>query len=159
VIRNLLIGVCPGSQNLPTLFPDLYLAPPFQEGSSSLLRPYTPQSSWYQDLQQWLKAHKPEVLITTKINTLRTAMQRLGLEVPGNMGIIGLDICKRGEHPLSPELDFAGIVQNMEEVGMHAVRLLDRRYQSRESGLRAVPVTIQIQGYFQSGSSLYLRED
>jgi len=132
---------------LPHWFPGMQILPPFVESPGKQV------PRWRTRFHQWYQQHLPDCILTTSTTSVRTVFRRNGIAFPESVAVIGLDIDAAKLNSAGGR-EFAGIEQNAKEAGVYAVRILDRRFQNRETGLQSCPVTVQVQGCFCEGNSL-----
>lgn len=92
-------------------------------------------------LEQWLEVQRPEAVITFHTHFIGL-IQKLGLRVPQDIGIVCPDL-----HPNRPEtnpdhLNCAGIDQNLENGGAAAVDLVVQQLYANQRGCPAVPLVV-----------------
>ena len=107
-----------------------------------LLRPEIDRES----LRDWLRAHRPDVVISNNVQVLRL-LQELGLRVPADIGFASLD-CVVSEVPC------AGVDQQRRKVGASSVDLVVQQLESNELGLPAVHKTVSTDGAWVDGPTL-----
>lgn len=97
-------------------------------------------------LEDWLRRHKPEVVIGQQ-SVLLPACKNLGWQVPRDIALVDIFLD-----------DFsgktAGVVQNHNEVGRLAVELLAGQLVQNKYGIPNIPTTTYVQGTWHPGASL-----
>ena len=97
-------------------------------------------------LDQWIKTHRPEVIISMEDFVMPTLL-RLGLKVPDDIALVDLFL-KEAEGPVS------GVRQNHRRVGALAVEMLASQIQYNQQGIPEVATTNHVEGTWHQGSSL-----
>lgn len=97
-------------------------------------------------LRQWLKQHRPDVVLGTHHFVL-TQLQALGKSVPGNLGWVHLDWV--------PEFKTSsGVYGNSDQIGAAAVELVVSQLHRGETGPRTHGVNYFVSGTWQAGKTL-----
>jgi DNA-binding LacI/PurR family transcriptional regulator len=99
-------------------------------------------------LQQWLKKHKPDALLTT-VGQVPEMIRALGLRIPDDIAVAGTSI----DVPVD-----AGIDQHSEAIGSMAVEMLVSQINLNERGEPVDPARILIESRWRNGSSLPARK-
>lgn len=96
-------------------------------------------------LAQWLKKHRPDVVIGHE--GLYMALKRLGLKVPEDVAFASLSVVG-GRHA-----NFAGLNQNWPMVGAAAVESVVAQIYRNERGAPECPKTIMLEGFWVDGAT------
>lgn len=104
-------------------------------------------------LSSWLRAHRPDVLISNVSSTLDW-LQGQGYRVPANLAYVSENIAKTGGHS-----GMAGFDQNYELAGARAVNLVIEQIYHNEPGPPAHPLTALIQADWRDGETLPVISD
>jgi DNA-binding LacI/PurR family transcriptional regulator len=102
------------------------------------------QSKGVRLLQQWLKKHKPDALLTS-VKSLPELLRQAGCRIPQDIAVAGTSI----DVPVD-----AGIDQHSEAIGRMAVEMLVSQINLNERGEPADPARILIESRWRDGSSL-----
>jgi LacI family transcriptional regulator len=121
------------------LFPDERRVPP-------LLLPRWDEAAF----AQWLKRHRPDVILT-KFTEIPTALRRLRIAVPKQVGVAFLTHAKPGEA-------LAGLYENPAEVGAAAVEYLTGMIHRNERGVPKLPRRLLIDGSWIDGRTVRARQ-
>ncbi len=107
-----------------------------------LTAPYTD----YRAVTQWLRAHKPDAIVTGNYHFL-DVLRSLGCKVPDEIGVA----C-----PLLPSSDteLAGAIENSVEIGSVAVDFLIGMIHRQERGIPLNPQRIHVEGRWLPGKTL-----
>jgi LacI family transcriptional regulator len=100
---------------------------------------------------RWVRGHAPDVIIgqSSPAALHYTAwLSHLGLGVPGDIGLVALDVDTEADHQCS------GIVQDYEHVAAAAVELVASEVRCGEKGLPATPKVLLIEGRWQDGGTI-----
>ena len=96
-------------------------------------------------LPQWLKKHRPEVVVGHQ--GLSICLKRLGIKVPEDVAFACLSVLE-DRHP-----DFAGLNQNWRMVGAAAVDSVVAQIYRNERGIPECPKTIMVEGFWVEGAT------
>jgi LacI family transcriptional regulator len=106
-----------------------------------------PDAEWNEkEFQRWFLRHRPEVIVTHHEAILEW-LENLGVEVPGECGVVHLNCPDRSGR-------LAGIYQNGVEVGSTAADFLVAMLQRNERGLPALPRSLLVEGTWINGRTL-----
>lgn len=97
-------------------------------------------------LADWIKRHRPDVLIG-KSEFVTGTFKQLGLRIPKDLAFIDIFLDDLGGKT-------AGVVQNHREVGRLAIELLAGQLQQNKYGIPAIPTTTYVEGTWRDGRSL-----
>lgn len=100
-------------------------------------------------LARWCEQHRPEVILYTGL-PVATWVAELGLQVPGDVGLVHLDWSKESA-PL------AGIDADPEALGVAAVDLLTGQLHANEFGIPRREKIVSVSGRWVPGTSICLR--
>lgn len=98
-------------------------------------------------LEAWLAACRPDVIITTAAEMMLAELRRLGIDVPGQMGLVWTG-CPASDHPIS------GIYQNGFMIGSAALDTVVAMLERHESGLPVHARSYMIEGEWNPGTTL-----
>ena len=98
---------------------------------------------------QWLRRHKPDVLVTVHYS-VRRLVDELKMRVPEDLSIALVSV-------VDGVREFAGIDENSSGLGRVAVDLLASQVERGETGVPANPQRVLIKGLWQDGETLSLR--
>lgn len=96
----------------------------------------------------WLEKHQPDAIITIHVE-VRAWLKELGYAVPGDIGLIHLDLTDSAEHE-----DWAGMDQKNDVVGAAAVDLLIAQINRSESGIPEFSRSLQIESRWVDGKTV-----
>ncbi len=101
---------------------------------------------------QWVDEHAVDSVLTLSTfrnepNAMETWLSRRGRQVPGDIGLVSLDVTS--VHP-----DWSGVEQHSDEIGRAAVDLLFSKLQAGERGVPKLPRTLQVHGHWHDGRTL-----
>jgi LacI family transcriptional regulator len=99
-----------------------------------------------EQIRAWLHTHKPDVVLTTDPNLLKT-VHGLGWQVPGQLGVAHL-------HVDADDIVTSGICQNGEAVGAAAVDLLISQLSSNKHGTPAHAKGVLVPGLWKEGQTV-----
>ncbi|WP_158277502.1 LacI family DNA-binding transcriptional regulator [Opitutus sp. ER46] len=122
------------------MLPDLHVAPPL----------YLTDRNDPAPLTRWLKAERPDVIITPSVETvpvLLPTLARLRRRVPESIGLAVLAVPSLGS-PIS------GIFQNGARIGATAIDTLVSLIERHEHGLPSQASTVMVEGQWNEGTSL-----
>jgi DNA-binding LacI/PurR family transcriptional regulator len=97
-------------------------------------------------IRAWLRARKPDVVVTTDPDLLKT-VRGLGWRVPDQLGVAHLHV--DADDPV-----ISGICQNSEAVGAAAVDLLIGQLSSNEHGVPAHAKGVLVPGFWKPGQTV-----
>lgn len=123
-----------------------YLVEEFLAGRPTVVPPLTSAYDQPQKVQDWLKAHRPDAVITGNYHFLDSLIG-LKLKVPAQLGVA----C-----PLLPadNCDLAGVVEDGLEIGGVAVEFLVGMIHRQERGIPRIPQRIHVEGRWHFGKTL-----
>jgi DNA-binding LacI/PurR family transcriptional regulator len=98
-------------------------------------------------LRRWLRAEKPDVIVTSAAAVVEQALAKIGRQVPKNIGVAGLSCPEVGHH-------LSGVCQNGRLIGATAIDQLTLRLERNERGLPRQAVTVMIEGMWNAGETL-----
>jgi DNA-binding LacI/PurR family transcriptional regulator len=98
--------------------------------------------------ETWLKKHRPDVIVTIHVE-VREWLKKLGYQVPGDIGLIHLDLTDSKEHA-----NWAGMDQKNDEVGAAAVDLLVAQIYRSESGIPEFSRSLQVESRWVDGKTV-----
>lgn len=97
-------------------------------------------------LARWLKAKRPDVIVTNLHRLVEGLLVKLGHRIPGDLGLVSLSVPTAGDR-------YSGIEQSARRIGMHAVDLLASALQLNRTGLPAEQVTTLVAGRWNVGET------
>ncbi len=106
------------------------------------------------ELKRWLKAERPDVIVSPSAGTLPDmigTLRKLGLRVPEDIGFAVL-ACPELGHALS------GVHQNGRLIGALAIDTLISLIERHEHGLPAQATTVMVEGQWNEGKTLRPRQ-
>lgn len=115
----------PGRQRLPHLFP-----PAWDD----------------QSFAAWFRRHRPDAIVTKNPEVL-PVLRRLGVRVPGDVGVAFLTVS-------GSDREFAGIDENPREVGAAAVDYVAGMIHRNEHGVPLLPQRVLIDGTWVEGATV-----
>ncbi|MBI5381101.1 MAG: LacI family DNA-binding transcriptional regulator [Opitutae bacterium] len=98
-------------------------------------------------LAGWLKAQKPDVVVSLMANDVLSSLNRQGLRVPADIGVAWLS-CPEAGHAIS------GVYQNGQLIGATGMDTLISMIERNERGLPAQASTVMIEGVWNPGTTL-----
>ncbi len=98
-------------------------------------------------LRAWLKAKKPDVIVTNLHSLFEGLLRRLRLAIPQDFGLVSLSVPALGDR-------VTGIEQNSTLVGMRAIDLLAGALQLHRTGLLPETITTMVNGRWNPGETL-----
>lgn len=105
-------------------------------------------------LKQWLAENRPDVIVFVHLPEMiarfRTALSRLQIRIPKNLGVIVLSHEVEGS-------GFSGLQQNQRLMGSWAVELLAARIANQDLGIPINPRTEMVESEWINGDSLQKR--
>lgn len=138
------------SERLEYRWEGAYMVARDKLGFDRTVPPLLLQRSWNaEDLCRWVRTEKPDVVITLMLEEQLADLQRAGLRVPDEVGIISLSVEQRGS-PLS------GIFQDPYHMGEIAVDKLIELVERNETGVPGTPITLNMDGEWNDGATLRL---
>ena len=106
-------------------------------------------------LMSWLRTHQPDVILFVHlydaIEELKEVLQRNGVSVPGDLGVVGVSQIIEGT-------GLAGLEQNQELMGAWAVELLVARINNQDFGISENPRIEMVESRWIPGKSLQAQE-
>lgn len=112
---------------------------------ASRLPPFLPKRWSEKDLGVWLRAHRPDVVLSSEAD-MPAILQRLGARVPRDVGFANLDLYEEGKQ--------AGTRQNSRQIGAAAVDLVARQLLNNERGIPRHPRVLMVEGTWVAGPTL-----
>lgn len=114
--------------------------------------PYLPAEMNSAEFLRWVDMHRVDCVLTLSTfrnepNGMETWLASTGRRVPGDIGLVSLDVT-------SVLPDWSGIEQHSEEIGRAAVDLLFSKLQAGERGIPKLPRTVQVHGHWREGRTL-----
>jgi len=103
-----------------------------------------------EQFSRWLKANRPDVVVTMAWELTERMLGKLGIKVPRDIGLVGLSCPKLG-HRVS------GIFQNGHLIGATGMEQLINRVERHSLGLPTQAVTLMIEGLWNPGSTIIRR--
>lgn len=122
---------------------------PEDERVPMLLFPENDISRGYEVFARWMRAHRPDALITFDTH-VPAWLRRLGLSIPEDLGFVAHDWT-----PRMPE--FAGIYQQRDHLAAAAVDLVVTQLSQNERGVPEVPRQIMVPPRWIEGPSVRKR--
>lgn len=95
--------------------------------------------------KSWLTKHKPDAILTD-VRQMRDTLQKLGYQVPADMGLAAFSVLDGGAD--------AGIDQNSREIGKASVQMLISLINHNEHGIPKTCRELLIEGRWVDGSTL-----
>jgi DNA-binding LacI/PurR family transcriptional regulator len=104
--------------------------------------------AWQEDfVHAWYQKHRPDVIISTHPQDLGGWLERWGLHLPRDLGLVNLSGTRLGE-------TVSSILQSSEAIGEHAIDLLVSGIEHNERGVSALPSTLLVPGKWNEGQTL-----
>jgi DNA-binding LacI/PurR family transcriptional regulator len=104
--------------------------------------------AWQEEIvHSWCQRHRPDVIISTNPRDLGVWLDRWGLRLPNDLGLVNLSGTFLGEPTSS-------ILQSSEAIGAHAIDLLVSGIEHNERGVSALPGTLLVPGKWNEGQTL-----
>jgi LacI family transcriptional regulator len=95
---------------------------------------------------RWLAQEKPDALITADWDVVLAHLKRLGLQTPGDLGLVDLQGSSATTH--------AAIDQSSREVGAAAVDIIIGQINRHERGAPSIPKTVLVPGRWIEGPTV-----
>ncbi len=122
--------------------PDLASIPPLFVGSLEDRSKFDER-----EFRRWMRAHRPDVLVTLDAEFLETILRDMGMSVPDEIGLASLGCAEVGDR-------FSGICQLGRLKGANAINVLVGLVERAETGLPSQPITTLIEGCWNVGRTL-----
>lgn len=123
----------------------------------AIVPPLLPAKMVADEFLAWVNAHQVDCVLTLSTfrnepNPMEEWLRRAGRAVPGEVGLVSLDVTS--VHP-----DWSGVEQHSDEIGRGAVDLLFSKLQAGERGIPKLPRTLQVHGHWREGRTLRMPRD
>jgi LacI family transcriptional regulator len=118
----------------------------YAAGQTEPVEPYRPETLHEPGFKQWLKAQRPDAIITIH-DYIKPWVERAGFNVPEDIGIAHLDCNHAGKSV------FSGINQHSDLMGKLTLDLVAEQLDKNERGLPDVPKTVIYRGSWVDGGT------
>ncbi|VGO12538.1 HTH-type transcriptional repressor CytR [Pontiella desulfatans] len=111
------------------------------------IKPWLDPEPSFESFSKWFHASKPEAIICVRPPTVMGWLERMGLNVPEDIGVVTIGTAETGG-------EISGIVENTRTSGKLAVEMLLERIYHGEFGNYSEPHHVTVSGVWNRGKTL-----
>ena len=111
------------------------------------IKPWLDEEPAFDGFEKWFKTARPEAIICVHAPTVVERLQRMGLNVPKDVGVAAIGTAETGG-------DISGIVENTRTAGKLAIEMLLERIHRGEFGNYAETHHVTLSGQWNQGKTI-----